>query len=59
MALGFFGGDATVHDPGAPLFAVAGGDFTEHAGERGFIGGGTEEPSPAFFEVTEEGVTVS
>ncbi len=36
---GFLGGDAAIHDPGAPLFAVAVGDFPEHVGERGFIRG--------------------
>jgi hypothetical protein len=28
-----------IHDPGATLFAVAGGDFPEHVGQRGFVGG--------------------
>ena len=39
LSEGFFGGDAAIHDPGALLFAVAVGDFFQHAGERGFVGG--------------------
>ncbi len=35
----FLGGDATIHDPCAPLFAVAVGDFLEHVGQRGFVRG--------------------
>ncbi len=29
----------SIHDPSPPLFAVAGGDFLQHADQGGFVGG--------------------